>query len=83
MVAVSYIVGQKLYPVDYEVKRIASYILLALTLFAVARLLEGNNRILNIVIDTALLFVFFAAIQKKERFFTLLFNIRHENKDSK
>jgi O-antigen/teichoic acid export membrane protein len=83
MVAVSYVVGQKLYPIDYEIKRIVSYIALAVTLYIVARVLEGDNRVLNIALDTGLLFVFFAAVQKKDRFFTLLFKIRHENKDSK
>jgi hypothetical protein len=83
MVAVSYVVGQKLYPIDYEIKRIVSYIALAVTLYIFARALEGDNRILNIALDTGLLFVFFAAVQKKDRFFTLLFKIRHENTDSK
>ena len=83
MVAVSYLVGQKLYPIDYEIKRITSYIALAVTLYVVARVLEGDNRVLNITLDTGLLFVFFAAVQKKDRFFTLLFKIRHENTDSK
>lgn len=83
MVIVSYIVGQKLYPVKYEVRRILMYILLAILLVVISRIAEGERRGINIMIDTSLLFVFFAVLQIKEKFLTLLMKSKNENQNSK
>lgn len=73
MVAVSYLVGQKYYPIKYESGKIFMYIALAVLLLFVSRLLEGRNIIINTVVDTVLLFIFFAFAEIRDRFFTLLF----------
>jgi O-antigen/teichoic acid export membrane protein len=73
MVLVSYFVGQKLYPVKYETAKIMLYIALAVGLLVVSGLLEGENKIVNIVVDTLLLMIFFAVAEIKEQFFTLMF----------
>jgi O-antigen/teichoic acid export membrane protein len=73
MVIVSYFLGQKLYPVKYETGKIMLYILLAVILVIASGLISGDNKILNIVADTALLFIFFVVVEIKDRFFTLLF----------
>jgi len=73
MVLVSYFVGQKIYPVQYETGRILMYIALAVGLLAVSGLLAGENKIVNIVVDTVLLMIFFAVAEIKDQFFTLIF----------
>ncbi len=72
MVLVSYFVGQKVYPVRYEVGKILLYIVLAVGLLIISRLLAGENKIVNIVVDTVLLMIFFAAAEIKDQFFTLM-----------
>jgi O-antigen/teichoic acid export membrane protein len=73
MVTVSYFVGQKYYPVKYETGKIFMYIALATALLFISRLLEGENIIINMAIDTLLLFIFFAVAENRDKFFTLLF----------
>jgi O-antigen/teichoic acid export membrane protein len=73
MVVVSYFIGQKYYPIKYETGKIFLYILLSVVLVVASGLLSGDNKMLNIGVDTALLFIFFAVIETKDKFFTLLF----------
>ncbi len=73
MVLVSYFVGRKIYPVKYETGKILLYIALAVGLLFVSGLLAGENKIVNIVVDTVLLMIFFAAAEIKDQFFTLMF----------
>jgi O-antigen/teichoic acid export membrane protein len=73
MVLVSYFVGQKLYPVKYETGKILLYIALAVGLIFVSRIIEGENKFVNIVLDTVLLMIFFAVAEIKDQFFTLMF----------
>jgi O-antigen/teichoic acid export membrane protein len=73
MVMVSYLVGQKYYPIKYETGKISIYIGLAIGLLVLSHLVKGDNKIVSIVIDTLLLLVFFAVAEKKDRYFTLLF----------
>jgi hypothetical protein len=76
MVLVSYFIGQKLYPVKYETWKIMSYIVLAVGLLFMSRIVSGDNENMNIVFDTALLFIFFAVVEIKDNFFTLFFRRR-------
>ena len=71
MVLVSYFVGMKYYPINYEIKRIALYIGIALGLLIISGIIAGENKIVNLVINTVLLLVFFAVVEKKDKFFTL------------
>ncbi len=73
MVLVSYFVGQKFYPIRYETGKILMYIALAVGLLVASLLLAGENKIVNIVVDTVLLMIFFAAAEIKDQFFTLIF----------
>jgi len=73
MVLVSYMVGQKYYPIKYETGKIFMYIVLAIALLAASRLLAGENKIVNIIVDTLLLMIFFAVAEIKDKFFTLMF----------
>ncbi len=73
MVIVSYFVGLKFYPIKYETGKIFIYIVLAVALLFVSILLECDNKFLNTALDTLLLFIFFAAAEIRDKFFTLLF----------
>ncbi len=73
MVLVSYMVGQKYYPIKYETGKIFMYIVLAVALLAASRLLAGEIKIVNIIVDTLLLMIFFAVAEIKDKFFTLMF----------
>ncbi len=73
MVAVSYAVGMKYYPIRYETLKIVLYILLAVALLALSRVLAPENKITGIAFDTMLLLIFFAVAEIKDRYFSLLF----------
>jgi O-antigen/teichoic acid export membrane protein len=73
MVAVSYAVGMKYYPIKYETLKIVLYISLAVALLVLSRLLAPENKITGIVFDTMLLLIFFAVAEIKDRYFSLLF----------
>lgn len=73
MVAVSYAVGMKYYPIKYETLKIVLYILLAVALLALSRVLAPENKITGIAFDTMLLLIFFAVAEIKDRYFSLLF----------
>jgi predicted ferric reductase len=73
MVLVSYFIGQKLYPIKYETWKIIFYILLAVVLLFMSRIVSGDSENMNIILDTALLFIFFAVIEIKDKIFTLFF----------
>ena len=62
----SYVVGQKKYPIDYELKRIGSYVLLAIVLYIPAMYIPVDSLILKLLLRTILLFVFIAYIVKKD-----------------
>ncbi len=73
MVAVSYVVGMKYYPIKYETWKLVLYILVAVALLTLSRLLAPENKITGIVFDTMLLLIFFAMAEFKDRYFSLLF----------
>jgi hypothetical protein len=58
---VSYIIGNKYFPVNYDLKRILGYLFLALGLYAGAAFLEIRNNTLDLIIKNLLL-VFFGAV---------------------
>ena len=63
----SYFVGQKKAPIPYDLKSAFIYFALAIALFFVQKSLHFNNTILTLVVNTALLLVFVAAICWMER----------------
>ena len=67
MMLISYIVGQKHYPIKYETKKIIGYILLVVGLYIVSTYNSVHNLILKLGLNSVLLLVFlmFVIIQEK------------------
>jgi len=66
MMVASYIIGQKHYPIDYNLKRIVGYILFALLLFGISELLHIPSTTFRIFSNTLLLLVFVGVVYKVE-----------------
>jgi O-antigen/teichoic acid export membrane protein len=72
MVAASFFIGQKFYPVDYDLKKVGFYIGIALLLFGLSYFvipfdkLGEHHFILKIIINTVILLSYAAIIVKKE-----------------
>ena len=58
MVMISWLLGRKYYPVPYHVLRIMTYFILAIGLFAVAKITESDRIITELLKNTVLLAVF-------------------------
>ena len=58
----SYLLGQKHYPIPYNLKKFVLYIGLALVLFAISPYLQVNNFTLNIIVQNCLLLIFIGVI---------------------
>ena len=59
---VSYLVGQKYYPLDYPIKDISLYVVLALVLYGLMRVAAGWPLILSLAFNTLLIVGFMAVI---------------------
>ena len=64
----SYFIGQKRYPIPYDLKSIFSYVLLAAALWAVGYLVAVDNLWLRLAFRSLLLLFFLGWIIRKERF---------------
>lgn len=62
----SYFVGQKKYPINYDLKSIGGYVLLALVIYAVGEWIPLENTVLRLLFRTVLLAVFIAYIIKHD-----------------
>jgi O-antigen/teichoic acid export membrane protein len=62
----SYGIGQHYYPIQYDIKGIASYFALALGLFGVSQIMPIENMWLRMAINTVLLILFVAYIIKHD-----------------
>ncbi|MFI5164086.1 MAG: lipopolysaccharide biosynthesis protein [Bacteroidia bacterium] len=58
MMAVSYVIGNKYYPVNYDLKRILGYPALALLLFALSKKLEIGSKVFDLTVKNSLLLFF-------------------------
>jgi O-antigen/teichoic acid export membrane protein len=58
MTVVSYFVGQKYFPVKYDLKKIGSYFLVALILFVIEMQIKFDFQMINVSLKTFLLFLF-------------------------
>lgn len=67
MTVISYTLGQKHYPVPYDLKNIIFYFFLALTLFALSTYIQIDNTWIKMLAKTPLLILFLAVIIQKER----------------
>ena len=62
----SYFVGQKKYPINYDLKSIGGYVLLALVIYAVGEWMPLENTVLRLLFRTVLLAVFIEYIIKHD-----------------
>ena len=62
----SYFVGQKKYPIDYDLKSIGKYVTLAGVLYAISAFLPIENVWVLLVIRTLLMIVFVGYIVKND-----------------
>ena len=78
MMVVSYLAGDKHYPVNYDLRRLLGYLALSLLLFALAGITGTGNAILDILVRNALLLGFAGVVFYVERN-----NLKrpHESKD--
>ncbi len=67
MMVASYFLGNKHYPVDYNLKRIMGYLGLSLTLYFVSFFVKTGSTVLNLVINNILVVGFIATAWKMEK----------------
>ncbi|RKE03092.1 oligosaccharide flippase family protein [Marinifilum flexuosum] len=72
MMVVSYLLGQKHYPVPYDIKRILFYFIFAMILFAVGSQIRIENQWLKMLAKTPLLLAFIALVIQKEQLWGML-----------
>ena len=68
----SYFVGQKKYPIRYDLKGIAVYVLVAMALFGVSEMVTIDNLALRMTFRTVLLILFVGLIVKQENLVKML-----------
>ncbi len=69
---ISYIAGQKYYPVPYDLKRILFYLIFALTVFIGSTYINIENNWLKMAAKTPLLLLFGVVVIQKERLWSSL-----------
>lgn len=62
----SYFVGQKKYPIAYDLKAIGTYVLLAAVLYVIGEWLPIENTVIRLLLRTVLLSLFVAYVIKKD-----------------
>lgn len=72
MMVVSYLLGQKHYPVPYDIKRILFYFIFAMILFAVASQIQIDNQWIKMFAKTPLLLAFIGIVIHKEKLWGVL-----------
>ncbi|PKQ62127.1 hypothetical protein BZG01_18035 [Labilibaculum manganireducens] len=80
---ISYIAGQKYYPVPYDLKGILFYLLLATTIFAISTYFNPENQWLKMAEKTPLLLLFMIVFIQKERLWSSLGRIVGINRKRK
>lgn len=70
MMVLSYFLGNKHYPVNYDLKRIFTYLGLSLTLYFIALLIQTESAAINLIINNFLLlgYVMFAWTMERQNF---------------
>ncbi len=64
----SYVIGQKKYPIAYPVKTILGYTILCVAIYSVMEFIKFINLGLQIAINTVLILLFLAVVVKQEHF---------------
>jgi hypothetical protein len=65
MMVVSYLLGQKYYPIPYKLKNAASYLLVAMLAFTLSQFLSPSNLVINLLFNTCLMAGFMVYVAKK------------------
>lgn len=73
MTIVSYIAGQKHYPVPYQIKRILSYMFVAFVLYIASTYINFDNHWIKMAAKTPLLIVFILLVIQRENLWTSIF----------
>jgi hypothetical protein len=69
MMVISYLMGRKYYPVEYNLKGGAFYLLISLGLYFISTYVNTVSLAVNYTINASLLFVFLMVIAFRERKF--------------
>jgi O-antigen/teichoic acid export membrane protein len=67
MMIISYVIGQKYYPINYNLKKFFGYLGLSVLLYAVSVLIHVDSRIISIIFHTFLLGIFTTVIVAVEK----------------
>lgn len=67
MMIISYFWGKKYFPINYDLKRILLYTILALVLYAVSHYVKPQEFILQLLVNSVLLIIFLATVYKFEK----------------
>jgi O-antigen/teichoic acid export membrane protein len=67
MMIVSYFLGNKHYPVNYDLKRILGYLGLSLTLYFISLLIKTETVTINLLLNNLLLVAFVGFVWKMEK----------------
>ena len=67
MMVLSYLVGQRYYHINYNLKRIFMYLSLSLILYFISAYLKLDNQIFKFIFSTFLLLIFFTFVLLTER----------------
>ena len=67
MMVVSYIIGQKHFPVNYDLKKIIGYIGLPIVLYFISTSISVDSKAYSLLINTLLLFIFVGVVFFTER----------------
>ena len=76
MMLVSFFWGRKYYPVNYNLKRILSYIALALILFFISKYIVIESYVITLLINTTLLLIFAGVVFYKEKIMVQLKSLK-------
>ncbi|MBC8457790.1 MAG: polysaccharide biosynthesis C-terminal domain-containing protein, partial [Deltaproteobacteria bacterium] len=67
MMVLGYLIGQKYYPIRYNLRKLIGFPLLAASIYIVSRILAVEHTLSGILINTSLLILFLAIIAFVER----------------
>jgi O-antigen/teichoic acid export membrane protein len=62
----SYLVGRKKYPIDYDIKGMGMYVVLTLVLFCIMTVVPWPNSILQVFCNTCLILLYMYVVLKKD-----------------
>ena len=82
MVILSYLLGRKLYRIEYDIRKIVFYILLGLGIYFIDILVKTDSLVYNLIISSGLFIPFIYYVERREKL-TSVFLKGYENKNSK